>query len=184
ATFTSNRQFNLGAGNDTFEVKNFADTNPSFGVGGAPARPAPHLNTFTIAGLLTGSGALVKEGDGRLVLSNLSNNYSGGTFVNGGTLSVSNGAALGLGTTSLCINGGTISATSNAALGALTPSAGSPLYAIHMANGGTLQTSFNSVGDFRQLDLVSGVSTLDVTAGFVQQRDALVYGAGGFVKTG
>ena len=258
ATFTSNRQFNLGVGNDIFEVKNFADTNTSFGVGGAPARPTPHLNTFTIGGLVTGAGTLVKEGDGRMVLSNLSNNYTGGTFINAGTLSVSNGSALGLNTTALninnnatfqatgsfdssrdvilgtslgfvfggvidvtaannvnqtglvsgagslgktgtgtltlqggntftgglFINGGTLSAGSNAALGALTPSAGSPLYAVHMANGGTLRTTFSSVGDYRQLELVSGVSTLDVPAGFVQQRDALVYGAGGFVKTG
>src|SRR5207248_8846753 len=59
ATFTTSRQFNLGAGNVTIEVKNFADTNPSFGVGGAPARPNPHLNTLTISGLLTGAGALL-----------------------------------------------------------------------------------------------------------------------------
>ncbi|MFL6515525.1 MAG: beta strand repeat-containing protein [Chthoniobacterales bacterium] len=257
ATFTTNRQFNLGAGNDTVEVKNFADTNPSFGVGGAPARPSSHLNTVTMSGLVTGAGTLVKEGDGKVVLSNASNNYSGGTVVNGGTLSINNSAALGLNTTGLAINnnatfqatgsfstsrnitvgtttgpvggiidvtgannftalgvisgagslgktgtgtltlrgtntftgglninGGTVSANSNAALGALTPSAGSGLYAVHIANGGTLQTTFNSVGDNRQLDLASGVSTLDVTAGTTYQRGALVYGSGGFVKTG
>ncbi|MFL6584104.1 MAG: autotransporter-associated beta strand repeat-containing protein [Chthoniobacterales bacterium] len=257
ATFTSNRQFNLGTGNDTIEVKNFADTNTSFGVGGAPARPGPHLNTFTISGLLTGAGTLVKEGDGKLVLSNASNNYTGGTIVNAGTLSVNAAADLGLNTTSvainnnatlqatasfassrsillgttggavggvidvtgsnnlnelgvvsgagslgktgtgtltlqgtntfsggLFINGGTVSANGNAALGALTPTMGSSAYAIHLANGGTLQTTFNSIGDKRQLDLVSGVSTLDVTSGFTYQRDALVSGAGGFVKTG
>ncbi len=257
ATFTSNRQFNLGAGIDTIEVKNYADTNPSFGVGGAPALPSSHLNTFTISGLLTGAGTLVKEGDGKLVLGNASNNYTGGTIVNAGTLSVNNAAALGLSTTSLSINnnatfqatgsfnssrsvilgttggavggvidvtgsnnltqlgvisgagslsktglgtltlqgantftgglyinGGTVSANSNAALGALTPTMGSSAYAVHMANGGTLQTTFNSVGDNRQLDLVSGVSNLDVTTGFTYQRDALVSGAGGFVKVG
>ncbi|MEY2536981.1 MAG: fibronectin-binding autotransporter adhesin [Verrucomicrobiota bacterium] len=257
ATFTTNRQFNLGVGMDTIEVKNFADTNTSFGVGGAPARPSSHLNTLTISGLLTGAGTLVKDGDGKLVLSNTSNNYTGGTIVNGGTLSVNNPAALGLNSTSLAINnnatfqatasfgssrnvilgattgpaggiidvtgannlnqtgvvsgagslgktgtgtltlsgtntftgdlfinGGTVSATSNAALGALTPSAGSALYAVHMANGGTLQTNFNSVGDFRQLDLVSGVSTLNVGTGFTYQRDALISGPGGFMKTG
>lgn len=257
ATFTTNRQFNLGVGLDTIEVKNFADTNNSFGVGGAPTRPNPHLNTLTISGLLTGAGTLVKDGDGKLVLSNTSNNYTGGTIINGGTLSINNPAALGLNTTGLTINnnatfqatasfdssrtislgvttganggiidvtagntlnqtgaisgsgslsktgtgtlnlsgtntfsgdlfinGGTVSATSNAALGAPPPSAGSSLYAVHMANGGTLQTNFNSVGDFRQLELTSGVSTLDVGTGFTYQRDALVYGSGGFVKTG
>ena len=260
ATFSTSRQFNLGAGFDTIEVKNYADTNPSFGVGGAPARPTPHLNSFTVNGPITGAGTLVKEGDGRLFLSNASNNYTGGTIINAGTLSVNNPTALGLNTTlltinnqatfqatasfdssraillssstapsplvggiidvtgannlnqtgiisgdgslgktgtgtltlqgsntflgGLFINGGTISARSNASLGALTPSSGSPLYAVHMANGGTLETPFNSIGDFRQLELVSGVSTLDVPTGFTQQRDALVYGAGGFVKAG
>ncbi|MFL6537420.1 MAG: autotransporter-associated beta strand repeat-containing protein, partial [Chthoniobacterales bacterium] len=257
ATFTSNRKFNLGAGNDTIEVKNYADTNTSFGVGGAPALPASHPNTFTISGLLSGAGTLVKEGDGKLVLSNASNNYTGGTIVNGGTVSVNTAADLGLNTTSLAINnnatfqatasfassrsvvlgttggavggvidvtgsnnfsqlavvsgagslgktgtgtltlqgtntftgglyinGGMVSANRNAALGALTPTMGSSAYAVHMANGGTLQTTFNSVGDNRQLDLVSGISTLDVTSGSTYQRDALISGAGGFAKTG
>ncbi|MBY0581777.1 MAG: autotransporter-associated beta strand repeat-containing protein [Sphingomonas sp.] len=45
---------------------------------------------------VTGSGTLVKQGEGRLILSDASS-YAGGTSLNGGTLSVANDLALGVG---------------------------------------------------------------------------------------
>jgi len=105
ATFNTNRQMNLLAGNVTFEVKNYADTNPSFG---AIAAPASHLNTLTIDGMLTGAGALVKSGDGALVLNNGANNYAGGTIINNGTLSIANASALGAATSGMAINNNAI----------------------------------------------------------------------------
>ncbi len=48
-------------------------------------------NTATISGVLSGNGQLVKTGNGSLVLTNLSNSYSGGTNINNGTLVVGNG---------------------------------------------------------------------------------------------
>ncbi len=51
-------------------------------------------NTATISGQLSGNGHLVKEGTGTLILTNISNNFSGGTNINNGTLVV---GATGLG---------------------------------------------------------------------------------------
>jgi len=264
ATFSSNRQITLGSGTGTIEVKNFADTNPSFDASGsnpivpAGGRPASHTNTFTLNGSLTGAGGLIKAGDGILVLANAANNYTGGTTINGGILSVADATALGAGSNPLTINpggifqatssfataravtlggtggaasggtfdvtgtnietrngvisgagsltktgtgtllleatntftgdfyinGGTVSITNNQALGPQPPSLGSSLYAVHMANGTSLQTAANSFGGNRQLELVSGTATLDVTSSFTQQRNGLVYGSGGLIKTG
>ena len=51
----------------------------------------------TFAGKLTGAGGtLVKVGTGTFVLTSTSNDYSGGTTVNGGVLAVGNDAPLGL----------------------------------------------------------------------------------------
>ncbi|MEW4467667.1 autotransporter-associated beta strand repeat-containing protein [Parasphingorhabdus sp. JC815] len=49
---------------------------------------------FTLDGLISGAGALTKDGDGTLVLTN-GNSYAGGTTVNAGTLSIGNGGASG-----------------------------------------------------------------------------------------
>ncbi len=47
-------------------------------------------NTTTLSGQITGTGfSLTKTGNGTLALSNNSNNYTGGTNINGGTLQVS-----------------------------------------------------------------------------------------------
>lgn len=44
-------------------------------------------NTYTFSGTnLTGASSLVKNGTGMLILSNLNNNFTAGTFVGGGTL--------------------------------------------------------------------------------------------------
>ena len=264
ATFATGRQINL-TGTSTIDVRNtydalLADTTkgPNAVVRAANlAALGTHTNTLTANGLLTGSGQLIKSGAGTLVLTNSSNNFTGGTTINGGTLSSSEAAALGsasglltinptgtlqatgsystsravvlggtggassggtidvtgsniltrtgvisgsgsltktgTGTLSLnaantftgdfYINGGTVSTTSNQSLGP-QPTAGSPLYTVHMANGTTLQTVVSSAVGNRQFELVSGTATLDVTGSFIQQRNGLVYGAGGLIKAG
>ena len=51
----------------------------------------------TFSGTISGSGSLVKEGEGTLTLSG-NNSYTGGTLVNEGTLAVGSSTALGTGT--------------------------------------------------------------------------------------
>ena len=49
-------------------------------------------NTATLSGVLTGNGQLVKTGTGTLILTNLANNYTGGTNINNGTVVVGTGS--------------------------------------------------------------------------------------------
>ena len=61
----------------------------------------------TQSGVLSGTGSVVKDGDGKLTLT-ATNTYSGGTVLNAGTLGLGADNALGSGT--LTINGGTVRA--------------------------------------------------------------------------
>ncbi len=117
-------------------------------------------NIETRTGVISGSGSLTKTGTGTLSLAG-ANTFTGDLY----------------------INGGTVIANSTQALGP-QPTAGSSLYATHMANGTTLQTTLISPGGWRQLEFVSGTATLDVVPAATQQRNGLVYGNGGFSKTG
>lgn len=88
----------------------------------------------TIASTISGTGSLAQNGTGKLTLSG-SNSYSGGTFVNSGTVSAANNNAMGTG--AITVNGGvflietgvTVSNTVNLAGGNLSRdlSAGSSL---------------------------------------------------------
>ena len=60
--------------------------------------------TATHSGVISGAGAISKEGTGELLLSGV-NTYSGGTVINAGTLSLLNSDAAGTGT--IAINDGT-----------------------------------------------------------------------------
>ncbi len=79
--------------------------------------------TATIASIITGSGGLEKTDNGTLVLSG-NNSYTGGTFIDGGTLSVSSDANLGAAAGGVTLDGGTLyntsafSSTRNVTLGA------------------------------------------------------------------
>lgn len=59
-----------------------------------------------LPGLISGPGRLIKQGDGRLTITNLSNTYSGGTVINGGTLMMFVLAREGLGSGPITLNGG------------------------------------------------------------------------------
>lgn len=56
--------------------------------------------TFKGTGKITGEAALTKNGNGTLTIEN-ANDYSGGTFINGGTLVMKNDHALGFGTVTM-----------------------------------------------------------------------------------
>ncbi len=53
------------------------------------------VNTLTINSLINGPGILEKNGAGTLTLTNATNTYSGGTIINGGTLSITADTVLG-----------------------------------------------------------------------------------------
>ncbi|WP_265595525.1 autotransporter-associated beta strand repeat-containing protein [Verrucomicrobium sp. BvORR106] len=85
---------------------------------------------LTIASAITGSIGLTKSGAGNLVLTG-TNTYTGGTYVNGGQLTITKAGALGTGVTVL--NGGTL-AVSTAAVDLANT------YTMQIgANGGTLR---------------------------------------------
>ena len=100
--------------------------------------------TLTYNGVLAdkagANGILVKQGAGKLVLGGGSNTYSGGTFINGGTLAVSTNANLGNVNGALSFNGGTLAATETFATArGVTLNAGGGT--IDVASGKTLTAS-------------------------------------------
>jgi fibronectin-binding autotransporter adhesin len=68
--------------------------------------------TATISASLAGSARLVKDLGGTLVLTG-ANTYTGGTAINGGTLSISSDANLGDAAGGLSFNGGTLNTTAS-----------------------------------------------------------------------
>jgi autotransporter-associated beta strand protein len=62
----------------------------------------------TVAGPVTGSGALTKTGSGVLILSNTTNSWSGGTYVNGGVLDMTTTNEVPNYATALGVNAGGI----------------------------------------------------------------------------
>jgi autotransporter-associated beta strand protein len=93
-------------GTNTADVTNGGATTVTIASGGATFNT--NGNNVTIANPIgnNGAGAFTKAGNGVLVLS-AANTYSGGTNINGGTLSFASLASLGTGT-SLTLNGGTL----------------------------------------------------------------------------
>src|SRR5207302_400462 len=128
---------------------------------GLPSSQPSTQNQLTLNGIVSGSGSLTKDGVGMLVLTNTSNSYSGNTIVNGGTLSVSDGAALGPGAGSLSLNNG-----------AVFQATGSYISSRAVILGGT----GGAVG--------LGGGSLDVTSGVTETRTGVISGAGTLVKTG
>ncbi len=107
---------------------------------------------LTLSGQVTGNGQLQSVGTGSLVLSNATNNYSGGTKIASGTVVAENVAALGTGAAT--VSGGTLKTTvSTLDFGGLTLSSG--VVALNSATFNLSSgTSFSQTG-----------GTLDLSAG-------------------
>jgi autotransporter-associated beta strand protein len=151
------------------------------------------------------SGALIKDGDGLLVLSN-ANTYTGSTTVNDGTLSLQNASALGSGSAATTVNsGGTLQldGVSVARSGTLTLNGdGNGSGALRSVNGANTYTgnitlgsaatiasgtagNLFTVGTWTVNSVAMGTNTLTVDgAGDIKIKANLNGTTGGFVKNG
>ncbi|MGN6329464.1 MAG: autotransporter-associated beta strand repeat-containing protein [Rhodanobacter sp.] len=127
--------------------------------------------TLTSTGAVTGSGALVKDGEGSLVLDGVAA-QTGGTTVNDGTLVLNGDNTYSGGTT---LNGGTLQVGSDSNLG----DASSDL----TFNGGTLHTT-DDFTTARDITLGAGNGTITGNAGTTLTSTGAVTGSGNLVKDG
>jgi autotransporter-associated beta strand protein len=116
--------------------------------------------TATIASSLTGTGGLVKEDLGTLVLDG-SNSYSGGTTVKGGILQIASDANLGAATGGLALEGATLHVTGDTAgTRAVSLGAGSNTFDIDLSRTLALNGAVSGAGGLRK----TGLGTLQLGA--------------------
>ena len=109
----------------------------------------------TYSGSLSGTGGLIKVGEGTMALTG-NNSYTGGTMIRGGILSVSSDAALGNASGSVTINGATLRETAGFNLGRAITLAGS---------GGTIDFSAGGTGSVLSFSgNVTGIGDLTILA--------------------
>ncbi|RCS24840.1 autotransporter outer membrane beta-barrel domain-containing protein [Phyllobacterium salinisoli] len=129
--------------------------------------------TTTINAGLTGTAELVKTDAGTLVLTNAGNNYTGGTRIEDGTLSISADGNLGQAGTRITFDGGTLQNTTTAF------STTRPVTL--EAGGGTFETDV----DLTLSGIVDGAGALTKTgAGNLTLNGANTYGGGTTVDAG
>jgi autotransporter-associated beta strand protein len=127
--------------------------------------------SLTVDGTISGAGTLTKTGTGTLVLTT-ANTYTGATTVNGGTLAITNAAALGASSAGTTVNtGATLDLQNIAALA-------EPI----TLNGGTLSAS-TGISSVAAPVAITGNSTMDVD-GTSLTVDGTISGAGTLTKTG
>jgi fibronectin-binding autotransporter adhesin len=141
ATMTSSRTITLNTGTNTFDVAS--------------------AQTLTENGAIGGTGGLtMATGTGTLVLGDSSNNYSGNTTINAGTLSI--GANSDLGTTgTIALGGGTLNTTATFSMSRnVTLNTGTDTF--NVASGTTLTESglFSGTG---ALTMATGTGTLNLS---------------------
>lgn len=116
------------------------------------------LTTLTSNGQMAGTGQLIKNGSGTLILANASNNYSGGTVLNDGTLRA--GAAGGLvNNSNYTVNGGILDLNGFSLTMSLLDGTGGEIN----VNGGSLTINQTADGDFAGLFSGSNTSTITKT---------------------
>ena len=140
---------------------------------------ASQAYSITGTGGIDGAVAVVVTNTGSVFLGT-SNNYTGGTFIGGGTLAITNDSALGTNTSGVTLSGGTLQFNASAANSrAFTVTANS---GIGVAAGATVQFSGSVTGSANVTKSGAGVWNLatpnaisvlaSVAAGVIQLSDA------------
>lgn len=134
---------------------------------------------LTFAGQITGNGGLTQEGPGVLTLSH-ANDYSGGTFLNGGCLSVKNQSGSATGTGPVVINSGGTLAGSGAIAGSVTVNSGGTIAPGN--SPGTLHTgsqTWNGGGHYLwQINQAASAAGTDPGWAVLDINGSLTIGAG------
>src|SRR5208282_2556571 len=103
-------------------------------------------DTYTFAGIISGTGAFEQLGSGTTTLTG-TNTYSGGTSFDAGILAVDNDSNLGTGT--LTFNGGTLEALAGITSSkAVTLNAGGGMFLADTGTSSTLSGVISGVGSF------------------------------------
>jgi autotransporter-associated beta strand protein len=137
---------------------------------GATASLDSNGNTFTINGVLNGSGgAVTKTGSGSVVLTNAGNSYTGPTTVSQGTLEISGSISA---SSQVDVTGGTLLLTgAGNKIGNTAP--------VSLSNGTTLKFADSGAGGFTEVMgtlTLSGTSTLDFGTGTTNGNQAFFAG--------
>ena len=132
---------------------------------------------YTLSGSfgIAGTGPLVKTGTASVTIGTV-NSYSGGTIINGGTLSISKDANLGAvpaaPATNITLNGGSLQVTAGTAQPALTIATNRTIFL--GASGGTLNIAVAGAGSYS-----GGTETAVIYAGTISGGNLTVSGGTG-----
>ncbi len=135
--------------------------------------------TATLTGLLSGAGGLVKTGAGVLTLPN-ANTYTGGTVINGGTLTMGHINSLGPNGSHVTLNGGTLD------LGTFSPTFGTVIFdGGTFTNGSVINAAAFEVRTGSLANSLGGAAALTKTgAGTFTLTGSNTYTGGTFVNDG
>ena len=112
--FTAGTSFDISGSSGNQTIQNL------LGIGGASINLGANSLTLgtaslsNFAGTIQGSGGLIKQGTGTLMLTG-QNSYGGGTTINAGTVSISSDGNLGNASGGVTLNGGALQTTANLA---------------------------------------------------------------------
>ncbi len=169
----------------SLDLNNYDLTIGSLAGGGTTTRGSVTLGSGTLttgndsntsyAGVISGTGSLVKTGTGTFILSGTST-YSGGTTLASGTLLLGNNAALGTGT--LTLDTGTLASSSTTARTLANSTVINGDITLGQASGGTgaltLSGAMDLGGAVRQITVNNAADTIS----------GAISGAGGITKAG
>jgi len=179
--------------------------SPAAGVTSPSIFVSPFIRS-TISSQISGTAGLTKTGNGTLVLTNNTNNYTGDTVINGGALVISNEAQLGASTNTIAVTGiaqtgnpgysggqlvlngigGGVSMTRNISLGGRGPGAANASGALvsigdNTLNGNLVVASPASEG---RITATHGITTINGDVLLGNSAAQQFYGNGNFIING